>query len=492
MSENYIPKIENSDEDIRELSYKKAYEMYGENLPIIVQERLEMELTAIIENGFSSIYMLAQKIANYAKESGHLIGIGGAIGNSFVARMLGITLINPLKAHCLCQKCKHVDFTSETLKVYSNIKVLNCPICGEKLTKDGYELPFEILARVDLNEQPYIDLRVSYEFQVKVYEYISQLFGEDNVLKLFEQRKIIKYEDYCATERYFENSFERADLKTTTRKKVKSRSTYDPEGFISGADNYFYHCYGPEGIIIMPPDKNINDYSPIYNLENDNIIYFNCNKIYNRLFRQSIVTDLTISILETLENITHVDSTQIDLDDKAIIDLLTETDIMCDIGVSDHDHYICWVITEKTKPNSLNDLVKIYGLVRGDGFDGTWTDNGEKLIDSGMAKLEDLVSSKDDIMVYLINKGIDRKNAFNIMEDFSTVSGVLPKQKELLKSYGVPTWYIEYGNKLGYLPSKSHIIDYVMRMVRIGYFKVYYPEAFYQTILTMEDDWDDD
>lgn len=459
ISENYIPKIENSDEDIRELSYKKAHEVYGENLPKIVQERLEIELTAIIENGFSSIYMLAQKIAKYAKESGHLVGVEYSIGNSFVATMLEITDINPLKVHCLCQKCKHVDFTSEILELYSNIKDLNCPICGEVLTKDGYDLPFELFMGIDLDKQPLFSLNVGYEFKEKVFDYISELFKENNVLRLCERHKNVCNELFCTVCNYGNS---KTNCSTNTGYENRCNSS---------------------AALILPVNKTINDYSPIYNLENDKRIYLHDKDVYSGIFHQRISGNYLLSILEELERNTSFDSSKIDLDDEAIINLLCETNFLEDVVAKGSTNNLACSIIRKTQPESFGDLVKVYGLLQDDG---TWTDNAEYLIDSEIATIDELVSSRDEIMTYLISKGIDRVVAFKIMEDVRKGKGT-SKQEDTLKIHNIPQWYIESLNKIKYLLPKSNIIDDVKEIVRIGYFKIYYPEVFYQTVFTMQD-----
>lgn len=459
MSKNYIPIIKNSDEEIKELSYKKAYEVYGENLPKIVKDRLETELTAIINNKFSSIYMFVHKIAKYTSKSGNILGIDYSIGNSFVANMLEISDINPLKPHLLCPKCKFTDFTFNELNEHLDV----CPICGEKLIKDGCNLPFEIFMGSNLDKQPNFFLRFSYEFKEKAFDYICELLKENKVYKLCERNNFISNEQFC-TICTLENS------KSNCCKKVRNGNK----------------C-SSKGVLILPPNKSIDDYSPICNFQNDNIIYLSASDAFGEPFNQPILGDNTLSILEKLEEITSFDSSKIDFDDKAIIDLLCEKEFLYDYinfnnGTFNND--LASKIIKKTKPKSFNDLVKVYGLTLGEG---AFTHYGEDLIDSKIATLDDLISSRDEIMTYLISKGFDRIDAFEIMEFVRKGKILLPKYEAILKMYKVPNWYVLSLGEIKFLYPKSYIIDCVKKLVRIGYFKIYYPKAFNQTILTMND-----
>ena len=492
------PVIQNSDQELRDICYEKAHSMYGENLPDMVVERLERELTSIISNGFAVMYIIAQKLVWKSVEDGYLVGSRGSVGSSFVATMAGITEVNPLSPHYYCKKCHYSDFTSDEVRAYSGLSGWDmpdkkCPVCGEPLAKDGFDIPFETFLGFKGNKEPDIDLNFSGDYQSNAHKYTEVIFGTGQTFRAGTIGTLADKTAYGFVKNYYEERDSR---------KRKCEIERIVEGCTGIRRSTGQH---PGGIIVLPHGENINSFTPVQHPANDmttDIIttHFDYHSIDHNLLKLDILGHDDPTIIRMLEDlITDItgekfDATKIPLDDPDVMALFAGTEVLgikpediggCPVGCLGipefgTDFVIQMVVD--TKPKTISDLIRISGLSHGTDV---WLNNAQTLIQEGKATISTAICTRDDIMTYLINKGLDSEKSFTIMERVR--KGLVakgkckewPEYKKDMLEHGVPEWYIGSCEKIKYMFPKAHAAAYVMMAYRIAYCKVNYPLAYY-------------
>ena len=492
------PVIENSDQMLRDICYNKAYKMYGNPLPEIVHARLERELNSIISNGYAVMYIIAQKLVWKSNEDGYLVGSRGSVGSSFVATMAGITEVNPLQAHYLCEECKYVDFDSDVVKSYAgrcgcDMPDAICPNCGRPLKKEGFDIPFETFLGFKGDKEPDIDLNFSNEYQSKAHKYTEVIFGEGQTFKAGTVGTLADKTAYGYVKKYYE---ERGIQK---RRCEIERLSVGCTGIHRTTGQH------PGGIIVLPMGENINTFTPIQRPANDMSVdiittHFDYHSIDHNLLKLDILGHVDPTMIRMLQDLTGLDPTTIPLDDKAVMSLfestkalgITPEDIggtkLGALGIPEFGTDFAIGLVEEAKPTQFIDLVNIAGLSHGTDV---WLGNAQKLIQEGTATISTCICTRDDIMTYLINKGLEADTAFKIME--AVRKGVVakgkcdkwPEWKQEMLDHGVPEWYIWSCELIKYMFPKAHAAAYVMMGWRIAYCKVFYPLAYYASYFSV-------
>ena len=494
------PVIDNSDQQLRDICYKKAHEMYGENLPDVVTERLERELHSIISNGFAVMYIIAQKLVWKSNEDGYLVGSRGSVGSSFVATMAGITEVNPLSPHYYCPHCHYSDFDSEEVRAFAggcgwDMKDKDCPVCGHTLIKDGFDIPFETFLGFKGNKEPDIDLNFSGDYQSNAHKYTEVIFGKGQTFRAGTIGTLADKTAFGFVKNYYE---ERGSRK---RNCEIDRIVQGCTGIRRSTGQH------PGGIIVLPHGEDINSFTPVQHPANDmttDIIttHFDYHSIDHNLLKLDILGHDDPTMIKTLEELINSDAMEneydgkehvfdardIPLDDPDVMSLFANTSAL---GITPEDIDGCPVgclgipefgtdfviqMVVDTKPKTLSDLIRISGLSHGTDV---WLNNAQTLILEGKATISTAICTRDDIMTYLINKGMDSELSFTIMEKVRKGKGLTPEFEKSMKEAGVPDWYIWSCKKIKYMFPKAHAAAYVMMAYRIAYCKVNYPLAYY-------------
>ncbi len=480
----FPPYIEGSEHDLREMTYKKAHEIYGENLPKIVEDRLEKELNSIIGNGYAVLYIIAQKLVTKSNKDGYLVGSRGSVGSSFAATMSGITEVNPLPPHYVCPKCKHSEFVDEkSVGSGIDLPVKNCPICGEEMRRDGHNIPFEVFLGFEGDKEPDIDLNFAGEYQPVAHKYTEELFGEGYVFRAGTIGTIAEKTAYGYINDFYENKI--------IRQAEKDRLAGSIVGIKRTTGQH------PGGVMIVPKTSDIFDFSPIQHpadKASTNVIttHFDYNFLHGKILKLDILGHDGPTIIKMLEDLTKVNSSTIELNDERTMKLFSSTE---GLGI---DEKICSTPTGtlgipefgtdfvkrmliKTKPKTFSELVRISGLSHGTDV---WTNNAEILVDEKRAELSQVISTREDIMIYLIQAGAENKMAFFTMEKVRKGKGLTEEQMEIMKKLPLPDWYIDACLKIKYMFPKAHAVAYVMLSFRVAWYKLNYPLAFYTTYFT--------
>lgn len=486
------PVIENSDQQLTDICYRKAHEMYGEKLPDIVEARLKKELNSIISNGFAVMYIIAQKLVWKSVEDGYLVGSRGSVGSSFVATMAGITEVNPLSPHYYCKKCHYSDFYSEDVKKFAGMAGCdmpdkNCPKCGEKLTKDGFDIPFETFLGFKGNKEPDIDLNFSGEYQSKAHKYTEVIFGYGQTFRAGTIGTLADKTAFGYVKNYYE---ERGKHKRT------SEINRIVEGCVGVRRTTGQH---PGGIVVLPVGEEINSFTPVQHPANDMTTdtvttHFDYHSIDHNLLKLDILGHDDPTMIKMLQDLTGIDPTTIPLDDKAVMSLFQNTSALgitpeqiggCKLGalgIPEFGTDFAMQMLIDTQPQYFSDLVRIAGLSHGTDV---WLGNAQELIKNGQATISTAICTRDDIMTYLISMGLDSEESFKIMEAVrkGTVAkgkcDKWPEWKADMLAHNVPDWYIWSCEKIQYMFPKAHAAAYVMMAWRIAYCKVNYPLAYY-------------
>lgn len=486
------PVIENSDVDLRNMCYEKAHSMYGDPLPPIVEERLERELHSIISNGFAVMYIIAQKLVWKSNEDGYLVGSRGSVGSSFVATMSGITEVNPLSPHYYCKKCKYSDFDSEDVKKFSggagcDMPDKICPVCGEKLTKDGFDIPFETFLGFKGNKEPDIDLNFSGEYQSNAHAYTEVIFGKGHTFRAGTIGTLADKTAFGYVKNYYE---ERGIQKRTCE---INRITQGCTGVRRTSGQH------PGGIIVLPHGEEIYSFTPVQRPANDmttNTVttHFDYHSIDHNLLKLDILGHDDPTMIRMLQDLVPVNMQEIPLDSQEVMSLFKDTSAL---GIRPEDIHGCKLgalgIPEfgtdfamqmliETKPQYFSDLVRIAGLSHGTDV---WLGNAQTLLQEGKATISTAICTRDDIMIYLISKGLDKELSFTIMESVRKGKGLKPEWEEEMKAHDVPDWYIWSCKKIKYMFPKAHAAAYVMMAWRIAYCKVFYPLAYYAAFFSI-------
>lgn len=486
------PVIEDSDQTLRNICYDKAHSMYGEELPEIVVERLERELNSIISNGFAVMYIIAQKLVWKSNEDGYLVGSRGSVGSSFVATMAGITEVNPLSPHYYCTNCHYSDFESEEVRAFAggcgwDMPDKVCPNCGQPLVKDGFDIPFETFLGFKGNKEPDIDLNFSGDYQSNAHKYTEVIFGEGQTYRAGTIGTLAEKTAFGFVKNYYEEHGSR---------KRKCEIERIVEGCTGIRRSTGQH---PGGIIVLPHGENINSFTPVQHPANDmttDIIttHFDYHSIDHNLLKLDILGHDDPTMIKMLEELVEqltgkpFKATEIPLDDPGVMQLFADTGSLgikpsdiggCPVGCLGipefgTDFVIQMVVD--TKPKTLSDLIRISGLSHGTDV---WLNNAQTLIQEGKATISTAICTRDDIMTYLINTGMESELSFTIMESVRKGKGLKTEWEDAMKAAGVPDWYIWSCKKIKYMFPKAHAAAYVMMAYRIAYCKVNYPLAYY-------------
>jgi DNA polymerase-3 subunit alpha (Gram-positive type) len=480
------PVIPHSDETLKEICYNRAHKMYGDPLPEIVQARLDKELNAIIKNGYSVMYIIAQKLVWKSNEDGYLVGSRGSVGSSFVATMAGITEVNPLQPHYYCPNCHYSDFDSETVQAYADkcgndLPDMKCPKCGEPLKKDGFGIPFETFLGFKGDKEPDIDLNFSGEYQSKAHAYTKVIFGHEQTFKAGTIATVADKTAYGYVLHYLEDRGE------SRRKCEIDRLAQGITGVRRSTGQH------PGGIVVLPLGENINSFTPVQHPANDmttDIIttHFDYHSIDHNLLKLDILGHDDPTMIRMLQDLTGMDPMSIPFDDKKVMSLFTGTEALGitpdqiggvklgTLGIPEFGTKFVIQMLEDTQPTTFSELVRISGLSHGTDV---WLGNAQTLIQEGKATLSTAICTRDDIMAYLISKGMEKSIAFKTMESVRKGKGLKPEMEAAMEEAGVPDWYMDSCRKIGYMFPRAHAAAYVMMAWRIAYCKVYRPLAYY-------------
>ena len=486
----YPPKIDGAEEEVREMTYKRLKELYGEDIDESLKERVEKELNSIIQNGFAVLY--AQKLVHKSVDAGYLVGSRGSVGSSIVAYLMGITEVNGLYPHYRCPNCKHTEFMNEEGSGV-DYPDKNCPKCGTKYTKDGHAIPFEVFMGFNGDKVPDIDLNFSGEYQGEIHKYTEELFGSDNVFRAGTISTLAEKNAFGYVKKYLEEVEGTPEIKE--RRAEVMRIAKGCEGARKTTGQH------PGGMIVVPKDKSIYDFCPIQRPANDmkstsKTTHFDYHVMDEQLVKLDILGHDDPTTLRILQDLTGVDIYTIPLDDKEVMSLFSGTEALGvtpeeigsptgTSGIPEFGTSFVKQMLVDTKPKTFAELVRISGLSHGTDV---WLNNAQDYVKSGIATLSQIITVRDDIMNKLIDDGLDKSLAFSIMEFVRKGQPTKNPEKwkefsKKMKEHGVEQWYIDSCEKIKYMFPKGHAVAYVMMAVRIAYFKVHYPIEFYTAFL---------
>ena len=477
----YSPMIPGADDEIRNMSYNKAKSWYGDPLPKIVQDRLKQELTPIIGHGFSVLYLIAQRLVHKSNMDGYLVGSRGSVGSSFVATMTDITEVNPLPPHWRCPHCKYSEFVTDgSVGCGFDLPDKICPVCGTPLIKDGHDIPFAVFLGFDGDKVPDIDLNFSGEYQPVAHKYTEVLFGKDNVYRAGTIATVADKTAFGYVKKFFDD------------KGVKKHNAYI--GKLAMGCQGVKRTTGqhPAGIMVVPRNMDVHFFTPVQHPADDKdsptiTTHFDYHSISSRLVKLDILGHDDPTVIKMLEDLTHRDPQTIPFDDPATLSLFSSTKALGltqeelgatsgTFGIPEFRTSFTRQMIDDTHPSCFSDLVRISGFSHGTDV---WLGNAQDLIRKGTCTMHDAISARDDIMMYLIHKGIDPLLSFKTMEKVRKGRGIAPEVVEKLREGGVPEWYIDACQKIKYLFPRAHATAYVMMAYRIAFCKVHYPLAFY-------------
>ena len=494
----YPPKMDNAEEIVRTMTYEKAYRIYGDPLPNIVSARLERELNAIINNGFSVLYLSAQKLVKKSLDNGYLVGSRGSVGSSLVAFMMGITEVNALYPHYICDnpECKHSEFI-EKEGVGIDLPDRICPNCGAPLRKDGYSIPFEVFMGFKGDKVPDIDLNFSGEYQSEIHRYCEELFGKENVFKAGTISTLAEKNAEAYVRKYFEDN----NLNAVRAEIIRLGRLCQGAKKTTGQH--------PGGMVIVPQGNSIYEFCPVQRPANDETsesttTHYDYHVMDEQLVKLDILGHDDPTTIKLLQEYTNMEIKDIPLADKDTLKIFSSTEslgvspeeIGTEIGTYGIPEFGTGFVRQMlidTRPTTFAELVRISGLSHGTNV---WLNNAQEFVRNGQATLSQIITVRDDIMNYLIDQGLDNSDAFKIMEFVR--KGKPKKEPEnwekysnMMKEKNVPDWYIESCRRIEYMFPKGHAVAYVMMAMRIAYFKVHKPLAFYAAFLSRKaDDFD--
>lgn len=492
------PHIEGCEQEIRNIAMEKAHKLYGDPLPEIVQTRLDKELNSIISNGYSVMYIIAQRLVWDSNDHGYIVGSRGSVGSSLAAYMTGITEVNSLKAHYRCPNCKYSDFSDHGFKNGFDLPDKDCPKCGHKLDKDGMDIPFETFLGFNGDKEPDIDLNFSGEYQAEAHKYTEVIFGRGTTYKAGTIGTVADKTAYGFVKNYYEE------------RNIKKRDAEIARISVGCTGIKRTSGQHPGGIVVVPKGREIFDFCPVQHPADDpfssiKTTHFDYHSIDRNLLKLDILGHDDPTMIRMLFDITGIDPTKVPLDDKETMSIFSSTDALGVTKEQIHSEVGSYGVPEfgtkfvrgmlvDTRPTTFEELIRISGLSHGTDV---WLGNAQTLIEEGTVTLNEAICTRDDIMIYLIDKGIDPGKSFKIMETVRKGKALkdpkFPEYEQIMRENNVPEWYISSCKKIKYMFPKAHAAAYVTNAFRIAWFKVHEPKAYYASFMSIRaDEFDSD